>query len=390
MAIAFVGFVGLAFLLGTEDLNSRLVNARRFASLPIFYVIGRLLLPRVTELRSATSAVVWVGVAVAVFGLVEWFVLGEAFWRDVVRILSFQEVSISAGIQPEAQQSRDGIPYNWVTFIPFQVRRLVSTFAEPTTLSIYLALALTLSPFAIGLRPGPRFALPPGPGGVRAQLARWPWHGVVIVGVLALAMVLTVGKGGLMIAAVAAVVALANTTRRRAIRVVPLLAALTAIGLAVGLAIPGIGDNIRDHLYGLMSGAVHLLQQPLGSGLGSTGFWGSGLRVGTDSTIGTIAGQLGLVAVVLWLGWAVLVVRALLPPDSDRPARPAIPTRLRQALAGALAGLFGLSLLSTSASGLLGVAAYLLLAGWAIATIRASGDDDRGGQPAEAGGAGPG
>ena len=382
LALAFLGFVGLAFLLGSEDLSSRLVNARRFASLPIFYFIGRLLLPRVSELRAASAAVVWVGVAVAVFGLVEWFILGEAFWRDVVRILSFQEASISAGLQPEAQQHRDGLPYNWFTFIPFKVRRLVSTFAEPTTLSIYLALALTLSPFAIRLRAGPPFALPINPAGIRAQLARWPWYGIAIVAILALAMLLTLGKGGVMIAAVAAVIALANTTRRLALRVVPALAVLAAISLAVGLVIPGIEANVRDHLYGLMSGAVHLLQQPLGSGLGSTGFWGSGLRVGTDSTIGTIAGQLGLVAVVLWLGWAILVVRALLPPDSDPPGRPAIPTRLRQALAGALAGLFGLSLLSTSASGLLGVAAYLLLAGWAIATIRASGDDDRSGRPA--------
>jgi hypothetical protein len=389
LALAFLGFVGLAFLLGSEDLTSRLVNARRFASLPIFYFIGRLLLPKVTELRAATSAVVWIGVAVAVFGLVEWFILGEAFWRDVVRILSFQEASISAGLQPEAQQQREGLPYNWWTFIPFRVRRLVSTFAEPTTLSIYLALALTLSPFAIRLRPGPAFALPISPAGIRAQVARWPWHGIAIVAVLGLSMALTLGKGGAMIAAVAIVIALANTTRRLALRVVPALVVLAAIGLLVGLAIPGIEANVRDHLYGLMSGAVHLLQEPLGSGLGATGFWGSGLRVGTDSTIGTIAGQLGLVAVVLWLGWAVLVVKALLPPDSDPPSPPVVPTRLRQALAGALAGLFGLSLLSTSASGLLGVAAYFLLAGWAIATIRASGDDDRGRRPAEGGEAQP-
>ena len=48
-----------------------------------------------------------------------------------------------------------------------------------------------------------------------------------------------------------------------------------------------------------------------------------------------------------------------------------MPVRLRQALAGALIGLFGLSLLSTSATGILGSAIYLLLAGWAVSVIRA-------------------
>ena len=312
LAIGFLALVGVAFLVGDASLSTRLVGARRLASLPLFYLMGRLLLARQDELRAAVSAVVWVGFAVALFGLVEWFILGDRFWIDVVRALEFQRVSIEGGIQPELQHASRGMPLNWSTFVVVWFRRLVSTFLEPTTLSIFLALALTLSPFALRLRPGPRFRLPIGLSGIRAQFARWPASSALVCGVIALAGVLTFGKGGAMIAVVAAVVALAGTTRRMAIRMVGAVTALTVVGLAIGSLIPGIDSNIRDHTLGLLTGVTQVIQHPLGSGLGSTGFWGENFAVGTDSTIGTIAGQLGLLGVVLWVGW----VSSLCAPSS--------------------------------------------------------------------------
>ena len=74
----------------------------------------------------------------------------------------------------------------------------------------------------------------------------------------------------------------------------PVMTALAVVALVVGSFIPGIGPNIRDHVGGLFTGAFQLLTHPLGSGLGSTGFWGANTDVGTDSTAGVIASQLGI------------------------------------------------------------------------------------------------
>lgn len=377
LAIAFVLLVGVAFLLSGELLSSRLINARRLASLPILYLAGRALLANRFEFSRAARMLIGIAVVVSLLGFVELLALGNEFWRGTVRILELQGETISGGIQSALQHARDGLPLNWWSHLVIRLRRLVSTFLEPTTLSIFLALTITLAPFVLVRRPGPSVTLR-GRGGrlvdprsmlgdIRGYLGRWDAPAAVAVGVMLVAMVLTVGKGGWMILATVAFTCFLSTTRQSIGRLVAVVAVLGVVALAIGSVIPGVGPNINAHVDGLITGALQLLTHPLGSGLGSTGFWGANLDVGTDSTAGVIASQLGLPGIVIFVAWAALLVYRILPAgtaedDQRRRADPA----LRRAIAGALLGLFGLSLLSTSATGLLGSAFYLLLGGWMV------------------------
>jgi hypothetical protein len=377
LAIAFVLLVGVAFLLSGEPLSSRLINARRLASLPILYLAGRTLLANRFEFSRAARILIGTAVVVSILGLVELLILGNGFWRDIVRILELQGETISGGIQSALQHARDGLPLNWWSHLIIRLRRLVSTFLEPTTLSIFLALTITLAPFVLVRRPGPSVVLR-GPGGrlvgprsmlaaIRGYVARWDAPAAAVMTVLIVAMLLTLGKGGWMILATVALTCVLSTTRRSIGRLVAVVAVVGVVALAVGSVIPGVGPNINAHVDGLITGALQLVTHPLGSGLGSTGFWGANLDVGTDSTAGVIASQLGLPGIVIFAAWAALMVFRILPAGTaeDTRRRRADPA-LRRALAGALLGLFGLALLSTSATGLLGSAFYLLLGGWMV------------------------
>lgn len=375
LAIAFILLVGIAFLLSGETVSSRLINARRLASLPVLYLAGRTLVASRSEFSRASLLLVGVAVVVSALGLIELLVLGDAFWRDPVHVLELQSDTISGGIQSALQHARDGLPLNWYTHLIVRMRRLVSTFLEPTTLSIFLALAMTLAPSVLVRRAGPSVVLrlqrgrPVGlrslPAEVRGYLGRWDAPAAAAMAVMTSAMILTFGKGGWMIVAIAGGTCLLSTTRRTIGRLAAIVVAVSIIVLGVGSALPGVGPNIRAHVDGLISGVVQLLIHPLGTGLGSTGFWGSNLDVGTDSTAGVLASQLGLPGIVLFVGWAALLVYRILPAGTaeDGRRRRADPS-VRRALAGALLGLFGLALLSTSATGLLGSAFYLLLGGW--------------------------
>jgi hypothetical protein len=105
---------------------------------------------------------------------------------------------------------------------------------------------------------------------------------------------------------------------------------------------------------------------PFGAGLGSTGFWavetnGAGL-IGRDSSIGSIASQVGVLGAALFCAWLAALTLTLLP--RTREVDP--DTRLGSVFGGALAGLLVVAVLSDSATGLLASAFYVLLGGWLV------------------------
>ena len=82
LAIAFIALVGVAFLISDESLSSRLINARRLASLPILFLAGRTFVASRGEFSRATAMLVGIAVVVAIAGLVELLVLGDRFWIE--------------------------------------------------------------------------------------------------------------------------------------------------------------------------------------------------------------------------------------------------------------------------------------------------------------------
>ncbi|HXG36206.1 MAG TPA: hypothetical protein VNL15_04490, partial [Dehalococcoidia bacterium] len=165
LAVLFLALLAVSFLASDVDFTPRLTYLRRFAAPVFLYLGGRLLLPGESQLREGLRIALLVILAVALFGLVERFLLDISFWRNVVDAEAFYSQQVEAGLIPESWLFiYRGVPDGVFIALPLSVpvRRLVSTFLEPTTLGAFLAFGLLLfllAPAASGLRPGKLTAL---------------------------------------------------------------------------------------------------------------------------------------------------------------------------------------------------------------------------------------
>jgi hypothetical protein len=133
----------------------------------------------------------------------------------------------------------------------------------------------------------------------------------------------------------------------------------------IGVHPPGsTAEGASTHLRGLTSGLEEMVDTPLGRGLGATGNWGRTVGAGNESTAGVVAAQLGIVGFVLYVGFFAAVIVSLISASWKQTG---LRSDLPLVLAGAMLGLFIVSWVSESASGLLGNAFYLLFAGWLLA-----------------------
>lgn len=400
LALALLVLLGVAFLVSSSDLSPKLTYGRRLAAPLLLYLGGRLLVPDRGQLMAALRLLVAVGLAVAAFGLVERFLLGTGFWRHTVDALTFYGKLAEGGLLPsDWVRSFQGVPEGIFSAFPVgvPVRRLVSTFLEPTTLGAFLAFVLLLVLFVPGLVTEKRGAL---------------WYGASLT--LAVAVAATVSRGAMEIVLIggAGVVVAGFWKRKRLspLREGALLAAIGALLLAsllvtslsfsqfpnrraqiqdvlsVGVisGFPGykapppdpnaIDVGVRTHVNGLSSGIEKMLQEPLGVGLGAAGGWSQAPEVGSESAVGTVAAQLGVLGLGLWAVFhLVLVVSLAAYGLRERRAGDGVNAALLLTLAAALGGLTFTAIFSESASGLLGNAMYFLFAGWGLAALAPAG-----------------
>jgi len=421
IAIVFLAWLGIVFISDPHTGSPELTYLRRFAAPVLLYLGGRLLIARRDQLFDSVRLLVAVAVCVALFGLVERFVFDVSFWRDTVEAATFYGKQVESGLLPQNWTViYRGVPDGIFIALPLEtpVRRLVSTYLEPTTLSSLLALALLL----LLLVPDLAWRR------ARSPLTR----AAVVFAVLALgvAVVATLSRGGMVTFVAATGFVVAARWLRSGARVpsIPLplllvpLMALMAFGAAItsfddipargavrdvlstravsGLADgPGVigtsdepatsssapappadpdapleeigahppgstSDGASTHLRGLTSGLEEMVQTPLGRGLGATGNWGRTVGAGNESTVGVIAAQLGIIGFTLYAGFFLAVIVSLVVAAWKQAG---LWSDLPLVLAGAMLGLFIVSWVSESASGLLGNAFYLLFAGWLLA-----------------------
>lgn len=411
LAIAFLALLAIAFLLSPADFTPRLTYLRRFAAPVFLYLGGRMLAAEEIELRRALQLTMGVILAVAVFGLVERFLLGVSFWQDGIDATAFYSRQIEAGLIPAGWLFvYRGVPDGVFIALPVEVpvRRLVSTFLEPTTLGSFLAFGLLLA----------LLAPPPGRRGRRVAIA--------VSLLLALALTATLSRGGMLVAVAGsgfflAVRALEGWRRFPWRTYAPAMPILGLLGLGILLttlsfsqtpslksriqdvletsAVSGLSGNravegqaaaadapvtgapdsaehppgstaegVERHLSGLSSGLDSLRDDPVGSGLGTTGNWSEAPGEGGESMIGTLASQLGVAGFALWLAFVGSSLAALAQVSvRARASGQAVRADILLALAAAFFGLHITSWFSESASGLLGNALYFLFAGWALA-----------------------
>jgi hypothetical protein len=107
-----------------------------------------------------------------------------------------------------------------------------------------------------------------------------------------------------------------------------------------------------------------MFDEPQGAGLGAAGNWSDSPEAGGESTVGVVAAQLGVAGLVLYVGLFLGMIGSLVAVAWRRRG-PVSDVAL--VVGGALLGLFVMSFVSESASGLLGNAPYFIFAGWLLA-----------------------
>jgi hypothetical protein len=286
LVVVYTGFA----LVSPEHPLLVALNLRRLAIVPLLFVALLLLPWSRLQLERLMALVLVSSLVVALLGLAERF-SPDALWTTVLEVDAFMAANPldPFGLLPFEHSGRffswDLEPQTGVV-----LRRLVSTYLEPTTLAPTLALAMLMAVAAWSRRRAGADAL-----GLPAWAGATPLWALVFL----TAGVLTLSKGFLVFVGL---LLLWRWTGVPQPRQVFLLSAL-GIAAALLLAEAGYADGAFAHVAGLASATEYLLDgHLLGEGLAAAGNYTiADTDVGTESGLGNGIAQVGLAALLpLW------------------------------------------------------------------------------------------
>jgi hypothetical protein len=322
LALAYGAVVVVYWLLpqswlGGEATTRGELYALRHHLLPLgAYLLGRLLALDRAWWRRIGLTVVGVAVGLAVWGLVDVYLVPLQWWRDSGVPDWFSE---QLGL---TYRCLSGLPENWIlnTDEESPARRLVSTFLSPLATAYALLVALLL---LAAIRPR-RWTIAAA-AVVYAGLFWTHTRAAFIalpVGLLVLAALrrswvpagLAAGSVAAAVAFVALFPAIGPTTTYTEAELACLRENAAAEGAATDDPFSSGESSTSSHLTALRDGIEVVARHPWGYGLGNAGV--SASRTGVDvkagestyTELGVDAGLLGLVAFVGWLGalfWAL-------------------------------------------------------------------------------------
>lgn len=319
-----------------------LASLRQALVLPALWIVGRACALDPGEADRLVRVILRLGLVMAAFGLLERFVLGDAFWTwiglpDVYRAKGLERFLFA------------GLPENFYSWDPgVRVRRVVGTLGEPTSFAHFLALPVAIAAGA-------------GLAGARAPAV-----------ITAAALLLTLGKSGAGTAFLG--VAAGRWRGGRAGRLAVAGVGLAGLaGAAIAFAVsPQLRDNVEAHT-GWLGHALSSTPALTGAGFGTAGNFATAMRgdalfdrpVPVESFVGALLAQAGLLGLAAYFAFGAACVAALL---ARREA--GAPPRVRAAVAGVLLGTVLFSLTSETPSGFLAGGVAFLVAGAMAAAPR--------------------
>jgi hypothetical protein len=348
-AIAFGGIYFLYFVLSPAELFVRAVSLREGFMIVALYAVGRLSGLDNAGLAWFVRSCVIVAVVVCAFGYVERFLFSNADWH-YLGAAAYAEQKWGT-----TEWTQNGVPDNWSTWLGHDyVRRMVGPVGDPTSLSRFLALpvlALLFTPWLWTRRPG--------------GLAK---H-VLLAALLPVALVLTLGRGGLVI--VLGGVLVWAYVRRPVLTVLFGAPVMVVVLISFALFDPEGGSATR-HLEGLAN-VASALDAPLGHGLGSSGqkavlYAGEVDEKISESYLGGLGYQMGIVGVLAYMVFVAAVVlrfMVLIRRFGRAPGARDVWDQLLLALSLA-GGIFATSLLANSAIAPISAALGLIYSGAAL------------------------
>ena len=319
------------------------LSLRRLVLVPLLFV-ALLVIPWTrAQLEGLFKLLVTTSMVVAGVGIVGYLV-PDAVWIDLIRI---EDYTAASGFDPFGRQgfyeSGRYFSHDLVRWIDQPLRRMLSTYLEPTTLAAGMAAALLL---------------------VMARCARGhsaPWT----AGLFVVCGVLTLSKGFVLFLVVLGAWRLLGFPSPRHV----LAAAALAVLVGLWALAAGYTDGAFAHLDGIGSGLSQVLNgHLLGAGVGGAGNYAASSGAGAESGLGNTLGQVGILA-LLPLLWIQSIGRAV-DEEAARRGEPGGPWIAAWALFWTLTFVFSESSqgVGGNAIGFMACALYLHRAAGADAT----------------------
>ena len=272
--LVFLIIYSLLSLVFLENVNllSVLSSIRNVISIFVFYLLGSLAYKK-TNISKFKNLVMFFGVIVILIGFYEVFIN-----QDMWKLFNISTLWTKKGITLQPS----GLPTNFYsseTINGERIRRMTSTFADPVNLGTFLSALFCMA---------------------------FNEKNKKIITITLLAMILTVSKGSLLSLLIFTLVYILYRKGPKAFLniIIPIL----GIGvLFLVYAYKTSANSVFLHISGLFSSFISLTKKPLGNGLGSTGVLAkqfSGVTSNaniTESGLGMIIGQLGIIGLILYI-----------------------------------------------------------------------------------------
>jgi hypothetical protein len=279
-------FFLLAILIGLARNGSPAILMGRELVFPIAtYFLFRFINPDKQIIRSIVLFILGIASVAAVFAIIEFIyvdLINPRFWYDV---------RISGYLEQKYGRFDDPYPGSWINYLPVFIGlpptfRSIGLMLDPLATAHFLSCSFALALF--WLRGMTKYFL---------------------TGLIGLGVVMTFSKAGLLLCFLA-VGSQALKIRRPLLRW-SILGVIASIVGVIGLSMLSTGDDAFTHAGSFRTGLYTLLNDPLGHGVGSTGYFAflvtgeASIGAAVDTTFSVYVYQMGvpgLVALLLLVG----------------------------------------------------------------------------------------
>jgi len=346
----YIDFILLVFInihiayliLGNEALFLKVISFREAFMIFAFYTIGRLSYTNFKELKKFSEIIIYIGLTIALFGLIERFLFTMDTWNFLG---AFDYVNLKY----EVRINEYGFPVNWFTYIndELKIRRIVGTVLEPTSFSRFLSFIALLSLYYFSIFKEKKL------------------RNRKIFLILLLIITIGMSRGGLLIVFIGILIYFYNKQHLISLVIAPIF----IIGLLGTDLFSLSSGNSQRHIHGLTEGIIAAYTTPAGHGLGASGqlavLYGniSGDEKVSESYIGGLGYQLGMYGIVPYILFNIVVLFYLIKYK-------AINHYLALLIISGLLGVFITSFLSNSAVSPISSALIFIYTGISISYIR--------------------
>lgn len=263
------------FFVGEATVYGRLISFRQLMTPIILILYGRTLKLKQEEIKSYFSFIINLGIVQSIFGILERFVLGDAFWKAI----NIQQLFATKGFSKWVFSELPGNYYSYDLYniIGVRIRRLVGFSTDPLLTAHYLAFCIVILLFV---------------DGIFKKLTR-----VICLAICTITCILTLSKGAILIVGIAFLYKIWLTNKK------------IAIGL-IGIFIICVATLIRTNLFRTV--AIHAeglwsslsINSFIGNGIGTAGnlasLNGESTTAG-ESYFGMVIGQIGYIGLFAFL-----------------------------------------------------------------------------------------